>query len=987
MKNYIKYFLFLLFFILWAHLSFAQFIYFPYYGKNKVLYEKFDWNHYQTSHFDIYYYVEDIQILKNVAEMAESAYQRISQGLKHQLSASVPLIYYTTSTDFEQTNLFQLPEGVLGVAEPVLYRVLIQGDMTLDEIQDLIEHEMTHIFEYDLLWGSPGGALYSVRQPPGWIMEGLAEYMTETWSSWSSLIVRDAVLNDRIPELTESGQLFSRYPLPRPPDYDFGHAIYDFIESKYGKNGIREFWQSMKNSPLLGRRNPVKRAFNQKPKEFNHEFKKYLRKKFKPFLLRENPEDYSLPIGPEFPLNPYYFALSHAVSPSGDIVAALTANIKDGDLDIILISTKDGSVIKNITKGYTLQYEHIKFEIDPSKGSDLTWSSDGDQIAFFARAGQKHSLFIISALTGKTLRKIKIPFDQPASPCFFPNGEEILFTAFHNGIHDVFKLNLTTEKILNLTEDDLFEKAPTLSPDGKYVAYTIRVDIYDKIFLSPVDNFQKKTQLSFGRGNTVTPHFTTDGKELFFSADTRDAFDIYSLNLETGELKRYTDVRTGNFFPSPLPNEPKMIIFSSFNKGAFQIFKSELEGKVEKKVIFAERKPEEKIKRFEPIISIEINEEKIKPYRGIGKLYLASRPPIDTIVSSDGSIYGGSAITFSDLMADHTFYLMAYQVRSFRSYSFSYLNQKRRFQYMANAFQYTMFYYPPYAYYDPYFYGRLSYRDATAMRKITGINISSYYPFNKYFRFQASLGYYHYEEDFYDPFMNELLYSRNRSYNQFWNGNLLSASFSLVGETTRFKYYGPTAGNTFRLSLSQSIPVSSSFFQNTTVEVDLRQYINIGSDFLLAARFEGFASRGKNPYVFYFGGNNQVRSANYFNIIANEGWFANLEFRFPLVNAASTLIGQIGPVRGAFFFDIARSKIKGYPAKFYTYIGRDEYGFSLFSESDAIGSYGYGFEFFLLGIPIHLEFVKGLEFPDLSRPWDIDVIGKFKTKFWIGFDF
>jgi len=987
MKNYIKYFLFLLFFILWAQLSFAQFIYFPYYGKNKVLYEKFDWNHYQTSHFDIYYYVEDIQILKNVAEMAESAYQRISQGLKHQLSASVPLIYYTTSTDFEQTNLFQLPEGVLGVAEPVLYRVLIQGDMTLDEIQDLIEHEMTHIFEYDLLWGSPGGALYSVSQPPGWIMEGLAEYMTETWSSWSSLIVRDAVLNDRIPELTESGQLFSRYPLPRPPDYDFGHAIYDFIESKYGKNGIREFWQSMKNSPLLKRRNPIKRAFNQKPKEFNHEFKKYLRQRFKPFLLRENPEDYSLPIGPEFPLNPYYFSLSHAVSPSGDIVAALTANIKDGDLDIILISTKDGSVIKNITKGYTLQYEHIKFEIDPSKGSDLTWSSDGDQIAFFARAGQKHSLFIISALTGKTLRKIKIPFDQPASPCFFPNGEEILFTAFHNGIHDVFKLNLTTEKFLNLTEDDLFEKALALSPDGKYVAYTIRVDIYDKIFLSPVDNFQKKTQLSFGRGNTVNPHFTPDGKELFFSADTRDAFNIYSLNLETGELKRYTDVRTGNFFPSPLPNDPKMIIFSSFNKGAFQIFKSELEGKVEKKVIFAERKPEEKIKRFEPIISIEINEEKIKPYRGIGKLYLASRPPVDTIVSSDGSIYGGSAITFSDLMADYTFHLMAYQVRSFRSYSFSYLNQKRRFQYMANAFQYTMFYYPPYAYYDPYFYGRLSYRDATAMRKITGINISSYYPFNKYFRFQASLGYYHYEEDFYDPFMNELLYSRDRSYNQFWNGNLLSASFSLVGETTRFKYYGPTAGNTFRLSLSQSIPVSSSFFQNTTVEVDLRQYINIGSDFLLAARFEGFASRGKNPYVFYFGGNNQVRSANYFNIIANEGWFANLEFRFPLVNAASTLIGQIGPVRGAFFFDIARSKIKGYPAKFYTYIGRDEYGFSLFSESDAIGSYGYGFEFFLLGIPIHLEFVKGLEFPDLSRPWDYDVIGKFKTKFWIGFDF
>ena len=987
MKNHIKYFLFFLLFILWAKFSSAQFIYFPYYGKNKVLYEKFEWNHYQTNHFDIYYYVQDLQLLRNVAEMAESAYQRISQELKHQLSATVPLIYYKTSTDFEQTNLFQIPEGVLGVAEPILYRVAIHGDMALDEIQDLIEHELTHIFEYDLLWGSPGGALYSVKQPPGWIMEGFAEYNTQTWSSWSSLIVRDSVLNDRIPELTESGQLFSRYPLPRPPDYDFGHAIYDFIESKYGKNGVREFWQSMKNVSLLGNKDPIKRAFDQKTKEFNHEFKKYLRTKYKGFLLRENPEDYSLPIGPEFPLNPYYFSLSHTISPSGDVVAALALNVKDGDLDIILISTKDGSVIKNITKGYTLKYEHIKYEIDPSKGSDIAWSTDGDTITFFARAGQKHSLFLISALTGKTLQRIKIPYDPPASPCFFPNGDEILFTAFHNGIHDIFKINLSTEKILNLTEDDIFEKAPTISPDGRYVAYTIRIDTYDKIFLSPLSNLHQRTQLTFGRGNTITPHFTPDGKELFFSSDIRDVFNIYSLNLETGELKRYTDVRTGTFFPIPLPNDHKMIVFSSFNKGAFQIFKSELEGEVEKKVAFVEIPVNEKVKRFEPIISLEIKKEKIKPYKGIGKLYLSSRPPVDTIVASDGSIYGGSALTFSDLLADHSFYLMIYQVRSFRSYYFSYLNQKRRFQYMASAFQYTEFYYPPYAYYDPSFYTQLSYRDAIAMRKISGINLSSYYPFNRYYRMQASLGFLRYEEDFYDPFINKLLFSRGRSYSQFWNGNLLSASFSLVGETTHFKFYGPAAGNTFSLSLSQAIPFSNSFLQNTTVEADLRQYINIGGDTLFAFRFDGFASRGKDPFVFYFGGNNQVRSAYFFNIIAHEGWYANLEFRFPLISQASTLIGQIGPVRGAFFFDIARAKIKGFDAKFTTFVGYDKFGIPIYRRSDAIGSYGYGFEFFFLGLPVHLEFVKRLDFPDISSPFDIDSIGKFETKFWIGFDF
>ncbi len=981
MNRLLKYILPLLLCLFWVQDSYGQFILFPYYGKNKVLYEKFDWSHYQTEHFDIYYYVGDLRVLKNLADMAESAYQKVSGNIKHQLSATVPLIYYRTFTDFEQTNLFQVPEGVLGAAEPVLYRIIIQGDLAMDEIQDLLEHELTHIFEYDLLWGQPGGALYSLNQPPGWILEGFAEYNTETWSYWSSLIVRDAVLNDRIPEMTDSGHLFSRYPLPRAPEYDFGHAIFDFIEHRYGKNGIREFWRSLKSYPRIGRKNPIQRAFKQDPKQFNHEFKKFLRQKHKGFLLRENPEDYSLPIGPEFPLNPYYFSLSHALSPSGDIVATLTANIKDSDIDIVLTSTRDGSVIKNITKGHTLKYEHIKYEIDSSKGSDIAWSSDGDKIAFFARAGQKHSLFIISALTGKTLRSIKIPHDQPASPCFFPSGGELLFTAFREGFHDIFKINLQDGKILNLTQDELFEKAPMISPDGRSVAYTIRLDAYDKIFLSPLDNFQKKTQLTFGRGNTITPYFSGDGKELFFSGDIKEAFNVYSLNLETGELKRYTDVRTGNFFPMPLPNDSKTIIFSSFNKGAFQIFKSSLEGEIEKKVSFAEIEVEEQFEKFEPIVSLEIKKDEIKPYRGIGKLYLASRPPVDTIVSTDGSIYGGSAVVFTDLLADHTFYFMAYQVRAFRSYYLAYLNQKRRLQYMANAFQYTQFYYTPYGYIDPLLYSRLSYRDAIATRKISGATLSALYPFSRYYRLETSLGFLRYSEEFYDPLFTENLHRQGTTYTGFLNGNILSFSLSLIGETTRFKYpYGPAGGNTFKVSLSQALPLGGSFLQNTTASIDLRQYINIGADFIFAARFEGFASRGKNPFIFYFGGNNQVRSLPFYSMIANEAWFFNLEFRHPLVNQALTIIGQIGPVRGVFFFDVARAKVKGFPAKIY-------YWDDGLRVADAIGSYGWGFEFFFLGLPMHIEFVKRLEFSDFSRPYDFSEVGSWETKFWIGFDF
>jgi len=992
MKPYLRYLFFLLILSLFVSYSSAQFLYFPYYGKNKILYEKFNWNHYETEHFDLYYHDEDIKTLKTVAEMAESAYQRISNELKHSIPKRVPIIYYNTHTDFEQTNLYpgQVPEGIIAFAESVLHRVVLQGDMPLDVLQDLIEHELTHIFEYSLLYGSQGGRIYDVRQPPKWVFEGYSEYNTNNWRPVSLMIIRDAILNDRVPELSESGALYAKYPAVGDPAYDFGHAIYDFIEHKHGKSAIRQLWYSLKQTSLVGSKNPLKKTFDYEPKEFNYEFKKHLRDRFKDFFTRENPEDYSITLGPQFPLNPYFLAFSHVLSPSGDIVAVLTLNSKDYDFDILLISTKDGSVIKNLTKGHTIKYENIKYNVylDPSDGRDIAWSSDGDRIAFFARTGHKHSLFIMDVITGKLLNKINIPMDQPSSPCFFPSGDELLFSGFQEGIHDLFKLNLSTSKTLNLTEDELYEKAPAISPDGKYIAYTIRMDTYDKLFLSPLDNPKKRIQLTFGKSNTISPQFSPDSKEIYFSGDTRGAFNIYSINLESGELKRYTDVRTGNFFPSPLPNDSKEIVFSSFHKGAFQIFKAELEGEVEKTIPFSEPEEDETYRRFEPLITLEINEEKIKPYKGMRKLYLTARPPIEAIVSTDGSLYGGTAIAFTDLLGDYSFYLMAYQVRSFRSYSFSYLNQKRRFQYMASAFQYTYFYYPSFYYYNPDFYNYLSYRDAIATRSISGINFGTYYPMSKYYRAQASLSFYRYEEEFLEPYFREQISLSGQSYDYFLNGNWLSASFSLVGETTRFKFFGPASGNTFMISISQSLPISDNFLQNTNLHADLRQYLNIGADMIFAFRWEAFASRGRDPFIYYYGGNNQVRSADYYSFIANEGWYANAEFRFPLINAASSIIGQIGPVRGVLFLDITRAKIKGYPAKFYTFQGYDESGLNLlYREAEAVGSFGYGFEFFLLGIPIHLEFVKRLEIPDISKPFKYKTYGDFRTEFWIGFDF
>ncbi len=967
--------------------GFGQMSYYPYYGKNKINYERFPWKSYATEHFTVYFYADDLRLLKYVVDTAESAYKTVSADLRHQLAEPVPLIFYTTFTDFEQSNIFPVTEGVLGVSEPILFRIGIHGDMPVNEFQDTITHELTHIFEFDLLWGNQGGALTAVSSPPGWTFEGLSEYTTAHWSSWSTLILRDTVLNDRIPDFDESGDLLLRYPLPRDPAYDFGHAIYEFIVERFGPNAIRDFWQVLKQSnTLLARRDPLVRAFRRTAREFGQEFKKYLRARFKDYYGRENPEDYSVPLGPEFPINPYYFAFSHALSPSGELVATITYNARDNDMNIVLLSSKDGRILKTITKRYSSDYEYIKYEIDPSLGPSLAWSPDGDRLVFFARDGRRHNLFMISPLTGETLKKITITVDQPAGPCFLPDGRTLLFTAFDKGIHDLFALDLDTGAARNLTNDELFEKAPAVSPDGRFMAYSVRAGTEDRLMLSPLADLKTRTTLTSGPGNAVCPSFSRDGKTIFYAGDARGAYNIYSLSLETGEVRRHTDVRTGNFFPVPLPTGPNAILFSSFNKGSFQLFKGEAAGPVEATIAIPAAEHDKPVEKFQPVLTFDVQKDKIEAHTGLGKLFVTARPPVDAVISTDGSIYGGSAIGFSDVLGNHQFSVLAYQVREFRSFAFSYYNLGGRLQYALNAFQYGIYYYPDLYYYDPLLWSRATYNDAMAVRKITGATLSLFYPLDRYLRLEGGLGFYSYEEDFVDPYaMSTSGYQGGFG---FLSGTMVTASASLTGETTRFKQYGPATGSTFRISVSQGLPLGDKLLRNTTLEADVRKYFYLGADFLLALRFQGGLCAGRDKFISYYGGNNQVRSAYYYSIIATAYWFANAEFRFPLIGVAQTIIGNFGPIRGVVFFDITRSKYGDYPAKFYRYVPEQSTALSpYYATGDAFGSFGYGFEMFLFGFPVHFEWVKRLEWVSLDKPFSIDKIGSYGLKFWIGFDF
>src|SRR5687767_644944 len=98
-----------------------------YFGRNKVMYDKFDFKVLATEHFDIYYYPEEEAAVQLAARMAERWYARLSKLLRHELGGRQPLILYAAHPHFQQTNALpgEVGEGTGGVTELYKRRIVL----------------------------------------------------------------------------------------------------------------------------------------------------------------------------------------------------------------------------------------------------------------------------------------------------------------------------------------------------------------------------------------------------------------------------------------------------------------------------------------------------------------------------------------------------------------------------------------------------------------------------------------------------------------------------------------------------------------------------------------------------------------------------------------------------------------------------------------------------------------------------------------------
>src|SRR5438034_3043979 len=663
----------------------------PYFGKNLIHYDKFEWHIYTTDHFEIYYYPDTERHLERVAAYAESAYQKVSADLKHDLSFKVPLIIFKTHSEFEQENVApgEAQEGVGAFAEPEQHRMVLPIDSPSDQLYGLIVHELTHQFEFDII---PQSLIR--RSVPLWVNEGLAEYEKGAWSAIDLMMVRDAAVADIVPKMTEL-EGYGNSSSPRLI-YNLGHAVFEFIEAKFGKEGIRQYLFSLRKSVIGGGEDAYEEALKMKKDEFDQAFERYLKDRFKPFRDKERPADYGRDLSPNKEKTHFTEAFSIAPSPSGDLLAAVTVNRKDRELDLVLLSSKDGSLVRNLTSGFDkdMGFDHIVQMGERFEMPWMAWSPKGDRLAYFVRTEKERSLIVQNVLTKKI--EVKLPMksvDEPESPNFAPDGRTIAFAALRGGVGDDYTINLETKEIVNLTSDDFADAGPVYAPDGKSIIYNARVSGNQKLFRLDLES-KTKTQLSFGTQDETAAQFIDDHTLVFSSTATDPAvplepevarngniYNIWTLDTKTGELRQYTDALGGNWSAIVLNDgKTNRIAFVSYFKNEYSIRTLERKEPLHT-AASADFGVPGPIIDFVPPLQHTLVKENQRKKGTFEKMFLEGRPPVNVGVTNNGDVFGGTQVSFGDVLGDKQVNLFAASISQYRTMSLSYVDLSRRFQF------------------------------------------------------------------------------------------------------------------------------------------------------------------------------------------------------------------------------------------------------------------------------------------------------------------
>ena len=520
------------------------------FGQNQVQYEKFNWKVLETEHFQVHFYQGLETTAKIAGSMAERTYARLSRVLGHQFREKKPIIIFASRTDFAQNNIFgDLGEGTGGVTDWLRQRNTLYFIGDYGEFDHVLAHEMVHVFQYDIFSrGRAGANIQSIArvQPPGWFMEGMAEYLSVgPEHPHTDAVMRDAALNGRVPTVE---QMTRREDLFFP--YRFGAALWQYVGRRWGDPVIGDI---MNGVPSVGIERAFRRELGLSMETLSEEWRESVQERHLPQIgNRQRARRFAEPLlNEERTGGASSSYVAPTLSPDGEFVTFLSSgSYLRGEVfpDLYLAETKTGKRVARLTKStLNADYEELR-----TGYSQSAFSPDGKYLAFTTQRRGKDILVLLDVKRRAAVRSYDdLPFEQMIGPTFSPDGQRLAFVGATGAQSDVYIMGVDGTNLRRLTNDVYGDAQPSWSPDGRYIAVASergpQSDLAQLRFgdwrISVVDVQSGQIEVLPGQdGRNLNPQWSPDSRAIAYISDRTGIANLFLYDLSQREHYQLTDV-------------------------------------------------------------------------------------------------------------------------------------------------------------------------------------------------------------------------------------------------------------------------------------------------------------------------------------------------------------------------------------------------------------------------------------------------------------
>jgi Tol biopolymer transport system component len=571
-----------------------------YFGRNKVQYDDFDFRVLETEHFDIYYYPEEEQGVRDAARMAERWYARLSEILDHEFDERKSIILYADDADFQQTNVIggQIGQGTGGVTEGFKQRIVMPLTGSYADTDHVLGHELVHQFQYDM--STRGGTFANFVRLPLWIVEGFAEYLSVgRRDAHTAMWLRDAVLRDEFPTLDQ----LTRDPRFFP--YRYGQAFWAYVGGTYGDEGAVNLFKTSLSMPLDS---AIVAVTGLTPDSLSARWGRQVADTYAPLIAgmaappypNAEPDDDEEPgiidvdtlelatmagrrvLAPD--LDGGNVNVSPAVSPDGRYVAFLSERDLFG-IDLFLADAQTGEVLKKLddiaSDGHLDALRFIN--------SAGTWSPDGQKFAFVVFVDGDNEIAVLDVGTREIERRIRVSnIGAIKDPAWSPDGRQIAFVGIKGGLSDLYLVDVEGGTARQLTNDRYMDLQPAWSPDGQTLAFSTDrgpgttferlATAEPRLALFDLETSEIRLLSLFESAKHINPQYSPDGESLYFIADRGGFSNVYRTELDTGEVFQVTNIATGisgitNLSPAlSVAAQTGLLMYSVFEAQNYNIY-------------------------------------------------------------------------------------------------------------------------------------------------------------------------------------------------------------------------------------------------------------------------------------------------------------------------------------------------------------------------------------------------------------------------------